>query len=126
MVFNNGQQFVSQKFEDFCIHNHIQHLTTTLIHADSNSEMEHFVHTFKTQMRKSASAASCNDTLLSFLLHIGYALTLLGHPCCGLAYMPGSRLGQNVVQGEGSHLQWNAYLLPPPTCALLSSCHLQK
>ena len=47
IVTDNGTQFVSNVFEQFCAKFNIKHLTSPVFHPASNGEAERFVQTFK-------------------------------------------------------------------------------
>ena len=52
IVSDNGTQFTSQEFEDFCTEHGIKHITSPSYHPASNGEAERFVSTFKNHMIK--------------------------------------------------------------------------
>lgn len=68
MVTDNGPQFISQEFRQFCTSNGIQHILAPPFHPQSNGEAERLVQTFKTAMQKSVAAgASIDQALLGML-----------------------------------------------------------
>ncbi|XP_011858707.1 PREDICTED: uncharacterized protein K02A2.6-like [Vollenhovia emeryi] len=52
IVTDNGQQFISTEFKDFCNSNGIQHLTSSPYHPQSEGQGEKFVGLFKTGYKK--------------------------------------------------------------------------
>ncbi|XP_062546621.1 uncharacterized protein K02A2.6-like [Armigeres subalbatus] len=52
LVSDNGPQFVSTLFQDFCTENGIDHLTIAPFHPQSNGQAERFVDTFKRSIKK--------------------------------------------------------------------------
>ena len=52
IVTDNGPQFVSTVFEEFCANLNIKHLTSPIFHPASNGEAERFVQTFKRSLEK--------------------------------------------------------------------------
>ena len=52
LLTDNGSQFVSDKFNAFCIELNIKHLTTLTYHNASNGKAERFVQTFKREVDK--------------------------------------------------------------------------
>jgi len=53
MVSDNGTQFKSEQFRQFCKNNGIRQNTSSVYHPRSNGEAERFVQTFKNSMKKS-------------------------------------------------------------------------
>lgn len=52
IVSDNGPQFSSKEFAQFCLAHGITHVTTAPYHPASNGEAERFVQTFKSGMKK--------------------------------------------------------------------------
>ncbi|XP_049301295.1 uncharacterized protein K02A2.6-like [Anopheles funestus] len=68
LVSDNGRQFISAEFEDFCTTNGIDHLTTAPFHPQSNGQAERFVDTFKRAIKKiSSDGTTIEDALEIFL-----------------------------------------------------------
>ncbi len=55
LVSDNGAQFTSEEFQDFCRKNHIEHLRSAPYHPPSNGEAERMVQTFKKAVEKSGA-----------------------------------------------------------------------
>ncbi|CAL8071712.1 unnamed protein product [Orchesella dallaii] len=51
IVTDNGRQFVSAEFGNFCKNNGIKHISVSVYHPRSNGEAERFVQTFKKGMK---------------------------------------------------------------------------
>lgn len=52
LVTDNGPQFKSADFSQFCSENGVRHITTAPFHPQSNGQAERFVDTFKRAVRK--------------------------------------------------------------------------
>ena len=69
IVSDNGPQFVSQKFQDFCNQNYITHIKSTPYHPKTNGLAERMVRTFKEQLRAGKNSSADLDLRLQrFLL----------------------------------------------------------
>ena len=62
-VTDNGPQFVSREFEEFCERRGITHITSPAFHPASNGEAERFVQTFKQGMKKTSGEGRLIDNL---------------------------------------------------------------
>ncbi|XP_062698942.1 uncharacterized protein K02A2.6-like [Aedes albopictus] len=69
LVSDNGTQFTSAEFAEFCTSNGIEHLTTAPFHPQSNGQAERFVDTFKRAVKKIREGrGSMQEALDTFLL----------------------------------------------------------
>ncbi|XP_038119282.1 uncharacterized protein K02A2.6-like [Culex quinquefasciatus] len=68
LVSDNGTQFTSAEFLEFCSTNGIQHLTTAPFHPQSNGQAERFVDTFKRAVKKIQAGRSSIDEALDVFL----------------------------------------------------------
>ena len=66
VVSDNGRQFTSVKFKEFCEIFQIKHITTLQYHPRSNSQAERFVDTLKRALKK-ASGTPTDKALQQFL-----------------------------------------------------------
>ncbi|XP_055918601.1 uncharacterized protein K02A2.6-like [Eupeodes corollae] len=68
LVSDNGSQFSSSVFAEFCHELGIVHIKTAPFHPASNGEAERMVRTFKTAIQKQISeGVNERDALLTFL-----------------------------------------------------------
>ena len=78
IVSDNGVQFVSREFENFCVKLNIKHLTSSIFHPKSNGEAERFVQMFKRSLSKNVEGGK------SFIDSVRFVLATYRsspHPC---------------------------------------------
>ncbi|CAI2724590.1 unnamed protein product [Schistosoma spindalis] len=68
IVSDNGTQFTSVIFSQFCRQNGIHHVRTPPFHPQSNGQVERFVSTFKNALKKSKGEGTIEEILERFLL----------------------------------------------------------
>jgi transposase InsO family protein len=67
IVSDNGTQFTSSQFQQFCKQFGIEHIRTCPYHPASNGQAERFVDTFKRSLKKLEGEGSMKDNLQTFL-----------------------------------------------------------
>lgn len=67
LVSDNGPQLTSEKFENFCNQNGIEHIRTAPYSPMSNGQAERFVDTFKRSMKKMENENNLDENLQVFL-----------------------------------------------------------
>lgn len=67
LVSDNGPQFLSSKFQKFCVLNGIKHSRTSQHHLQSNGQVERFVDIFKRELIKAKGEDRLEDILCKFL-----------------------------------------------------------
>ncbi|XP_055644013.1 uncharacterized protein K02A2.6-like [Toxorhynchites rutilus septentrionalis] len=68
LVSDNGTQFTSAEFANFCMANGIEHVTTAPFHPQSNGQAERFVDTFKRTVKKIREGTKAIDEALDIFL----------------------------------------------------------
>jgi len=62
IVSDNGTQFISEKFQSYCLTNGIQHLRCPPFHPSSNGQAERFVDIFKRGLIKLQAGGNPSST----------------------------------------------------------------
>ena len=74
IVSDNGTQFTSKEFQEFCKALSIEHLTTAIYHPRSNGLAERFVDTFKRALKKHQGMDTTDEKSLENCLSL-YRIT---------------------------------------------------
>lgn len=69
LISDNGPQFTSSLFTDFCDMNGVKHTRTAPYHPQSNGQAERFVDTMKRALAKSMGEGTLEERLECFLLN---------------------------------------------------------
>lgn len=105
VVSDNGTQFTSAEFAEFCSTNGIQHITTAPFHPQSNGQAERFVDTFKRATKKIREGKGSMQEALDLFL-----LTYRTTP------NPSAPNGSSPSEAMfGRRIRTNLELLRPPT-----------
>lgn len=67
IVTDNGPQFISEEFSNFCHQQGVQHLTTAYYQSQSNGEAERFIDTLKRHLERITSGGEKRNPLDLFL-----------------------------------------------------------
>ena len=79
---DNGTQFTSHEFRDFCKANAITHILSPPYHTQSNDRAERFVDTFKRGLLKLRVEGDVDKILDAFLLAYRTTLSATLPQCC--------------------------------------------
>jgi hypothetical protein len=118
LVSDNGRQFASEEFQQFCKTNGIKHILVAPYHPSSNGKAERFVQTFKAAMNKGQKEGKdWEKNLATFLLT--YRITAhatTGLPPCELLMKRTLRTRLDLMRpdvektvGEAQQRQKTAY-----------------
>ncbi|CAH8609833.1 unnamed protein product [Dicrocoelium dendriticum] len=69
VISDNGSQFTSYQFAEFCAQNGIEHVRTAPYYPQSNGQAERFVDTLKRALLKSKGEGTLDERLERFLLN---------------------------------------------------------
>jgi len=102
IVSDNGRQFTSDEFQEFCRINGIKHVLVPPYHPSSNGKAERFVQTFKAAMNKSQKGGKdWEKSLATFLLT--YRITAhatTGLPPCELLMKRQLRTRLDIIRPD--------------------------
>lgn len=120
---DNGTQFISEKFQNFCLSQGISHSRCPLFYPCSNGQAERFVDTFKRGLSKIQSEGRIADQLPIFLQYyrstsnpnvpnkVSPAEALLGRPICTILDLlkPSAHINVDLTQHLKSQSQEAQY-----------------
>lgn len=69
LVTDNGTQFTSKDFSEFCTKNGIKLIRTLPFHPQSNGQVERYVDTFKRTLQKLRGEGSTQEAIQTFLFN---------------------------------------------------------
>ncbi|PIO74864.1 integrase core domain protein [Teladorsagia circumcincta] len=97
IVSDNGTQFTSAEFQDFCRSNGIKHVRSPPFHPQSNGQAERFVDTFKRSLAKMKSNGPTVDALHTFLFTYRNTPLTRTPSRTGVVNLRGEVLGRHVI-----------------------------
>lgn len=96
IVSDNGTQFTSNEFKNFCSNNGILHVTTAPYHPSTNGAAENSVKTFKCALNKLLSDKSCTQQMNTLISK--YLFSYRNSPHCSTGQMPSKLMFSRKVK----------------------------